>query len=96
MTHNASVVVKARALNGGVWSALNEASFIVDALQVPLRITEIMYNPIGGDIYEFLEIQNTGGGRVERRQLLSHGSDLPLPHQYDSPSGASDPFGIRQ
>jgi hypothetical protein len=57
---NNSGVVKARALFNGTWSALNEASFTVDALGSPLRITEIMYNPIGGDAYEYLELQNVG------------------------------------
>jgi hypothetical protein len=56
---NASTVVKARVLNGG-WSALNEADFTVALLGVPIRITEIMYNPIGGDAYEYIELQNIG------------------------------------
>jgi hypothetical protein len=55
-----SVVVKARALFGTAWSALNEATFVVDGLGAPLRITEIMYNPIGGDAYEYIELQNVG------------------------------------
>lgn len=55
-----SMVVKARLLAGTNWSALNEAAFIVASLATPLRITEIMYNPVGGDAYEFLEMQNTG------------------------------------
>jgi hypothetical protein len=58
ITLNNSMVVKARARSGTSWSALNEATFTVDALGSPLRITEIMYNPIGGDGYEFLELQN--------------------------------------
>ena len=53
-----SVVVKARALFGTNWSALCEATFTVDALGSPLRITEIMYNPIGGEGYEFIELRN--------------------------------------
>jgi hypothetical protein len=57
---NGSMVIKARVLSGSTWSALNEAEFQVAALGVPLRITEIMYHPIGGDAYEFLEMQNTG------------------------------------
>jgi hypothetical protein len=60
ITLSNSLVVKARALSGTTWSALNEAGFMVDALGSPLRITEIMYNPIGGDAYEFLEMQNVG------------------------------------
>jgi hypothetical protein len=58
VTLNSPVIVKARALFGTTWSALNEATFTVDALGSALRITEIMYNPIGGDAYEFLELQN--------------------------------------
>jgi hypothetical protein len=56
----AYVVVKARTLYGTNWSALTEAAFTVEALGVPLRITELMYNPPGGDAYEFIELQNVG------------------------------------
>ena len=55
-----SMTIKARALSGGTWSALNAATFTVAELIPPLRITEIMYNPIGGDPYEYLELQNIG------------------------------------
>jgi hypothetical protein len=55
-----SMVVKARMLVGTNWSALNEASFVVGSLTPTLRITEIMYNPFGGDAFEFIELQNTG------------------------------------
>jgi hypothetical protein len=61
---NASTVVKARVLNGS-WSALNEADFTVALLGVPIRITEIMYNPIGGDAYEYIELQNIGVTTVD-------------------------------
>lgn len=60
VTLSASLVVRARALNGGSWSALNEAEFAVGELGVPLRISEIMYNPPGGDAYEFIEVLNIG------------------------------------
>jgi hypothetical protein len=55
-----TMVVKARALSGTNWSALNEATFTIEQLTSPLRITEIMYNPPGGDAYEFIELRNTG------------------------------------
>jgi len=46
VTLSSNVVVKARVRNtGGTWSALTEAEFIVSSLAVPLRFTEIMYNP---------------------------------------------------
>ncbi len=55
-----SVLVKARTLKGTNWSALAAAAFQVAELGPPLRITEIMYNPPGGDAYEFIELQNVG------------------------------------
>jgi hypothetical protein len=57
---NSSEVVNARVLSGGVWSAVSAGTFTVGSLGVPLRITELMYNPIGGANYEFLEVQNIG------------------------------------
>jgi hypothetical protein len=63
---NAAVTVKARALNGTVWSPLAESTFAVDT--VPLRVTEVMYNPApppeGSTFlrqdFEFVEVQNVG------------------------------------
>jgi len=70
-----TTVVKARALGGkDVWSALNEALFVLDTPS-PLRITEIMYHsrdPSGpeadgsytaGD-FDFIELRNTGSGTI--------------------------------
>src|SRR5204863_9280851 len=65
VTLNASVTIRARAVSGGNWSAINEAPFIVGSLGIPLRFTEIMYNPPGGSIYEFLELQNLGAAPVD-------------------------------
>ena len=59
---NFSGEIKARLLGtNGIWSALVDADFTVGSLGIPLRITEIMYNPTGGSAYEFLELQNVGG-----------------------------------
>jgi hypothetical protein len=66
--------VKARANNGGDWSALVEAVFVLDEPS-PLRISEIMYNPrraSGGGTngaplrmdFEFLELQNTSATEI--------------------------------
>ncbi len=60
VTVGSTMVVKSRSLVGTTWSALNEATFTVAELVSPLRITEIMYNPLGGDVYEFIELKNTG------------------------------------
>jgi hypothetical protein len=55
-----SVIVKARALFDTNWSALAEATFQVAELGPTIRITEIMYNPGGGDTYEYLVLKNVG------------------------------------
>jgi hypothetical protein len=55
-----STLVRARSLQGTNWSAISEATFSLGALDVPLRITEVMYNPTGGSPFEFIELQNTG------------------------------------
>ncbi len=63
--------VKSRALLNGVWSALNEATFIVDESNA-LRVSELMYHPrrpeegssFSDDDFEFLEIQNVGAEEV--------------------------------
>ncbi|MCZ6792031.1 MAG: CotH kinase family protein, partial [Planctomycetota bacterium] len=62
-----STRIRSRLLNDGQWSALNEATFVVDT-NLPLRITEIMYHPpeppdgtpFDADEFEFLELQNVG------------------------------------
>ena len=56
----APMVVKARGLRGTNWSALVEATFIVEERASPLRISELMYAPVGGSSYEYLELLNTG------------------------------------
>lgn len=64
-TLNGGLQVKARTLNGGAWSALTEATFSVGTLGLPLRISEIMYNPPGGSLYEFIEFQNISGATLD-------------------------------
>jgi hypothetical protein len=59
-----SVTVRARTLNGGKWSALTEAAFEVATLGVPLRITEMNYNPADNPACEFLELQNLGSAPI--------------------------------
>ena len=55
----------ARSLQGTNWSALVDATFSVGQGPLPVRFSEIMYNPSGGDAYEFLELQNVGGLPVD-------------------------------
>ena len=59
------MLVRARAVNGVTWSPLTEATFAVAQPCLPLRITEIMYQPIGGQTYQFLELQNFGSTTLD-------------------------------
>lgn len=52
--------LRARSLEGTNWSALTEATFQIAEAGIPLRITELMYNPPGGEAFEFIELMNTG------------------------------------
>jgi hypothetical protein len=62
--------LRARIFRGGVWSALNEASFTTEAEgSSRLQITEIMYNPVGGDDYEFIELKNIGPIELDPSRL---------------------------
>ena len=58
------VTIRARSMNGGQWSALVEHQFQAGRVGTPLRFTEIMYNPLGGGEYEFVELHNSGDSEV--------------------------------
>ncbi|MBT6660033.1 MAG: hypothetical protein HOB00_07065 [Verrucomicrobia bacterium] len=52
--------IRTRTMYNGQWSALVEHSFQAGRAGTPLRFTEIMYNPLGGSEYEFVELHNSG------------------------------------
>ncbi|MBN2506439.1 MAG: lamin tail domain-containing protein [Verrucomicrobia bacterium] len=52
--------IKARTWDGTNWSAVTEAEFVAGSMGVPLAITEILYHPLGGDAFEFVELFNAG------------------------------------
>jgi hypothetical protein len=87
VTLNNSMTVKARALNGSTWSALCEADFTVAEIGSPLRITEIMYNPIGGNNYEFIEVQNTGSDPLDVGSFTFQGITYTFPANAIIPPG---------
>ena len=60
-----ATTVKARVLVGGDWSALNEAVFEVTPTFEDLHITEIMYNPLDGSDYEFIELHNASSNDLD-------------------------------
>ena len=68
-----SVTVKARVLRGTTWSALTEATFLAGSLGVPIRISEIMHNPTGGSLHEFIELLNTSDTLVDLSGLYFDG-----------------------
>ena len=76
---NATTTLESRVLNGTTWSALNEATFTTGALGVPLAITEIMYNPVGGDAYEFVEVQNIGSAPLDAGSFSFQGINYVFP-----------------
>jgi len=69
--------IKARVLANGTyspWSGLTEATFAVDNVMSDLRITEIMFHPLGDpdpcspindDDFEFVELTNVGAGAID-------------------------------
>ena len=60
-----NILIRARARSGTNWSAVSEATFEVGTQGSPLRITEINYNPPGGSVHEFIELQNISGAPVD-------------------------------
>lgn len=60
-----TIKARVRETATGLWSALAEASFLVAEVGIPIRITEVMYNPLGGDAYEFIELHNIGTDTVD-------------------------------
>jgi len=71
-----SANVKARALSGRAWSALNEAAFAIGPAVENLRISEIMYHPQEPN-EEFIELCNIGAETVNLSLVrFSNGIDF--------------------
>ena len=62
---NRHTTVKARSRMDGKWSALTEANFTPEKLGFPVKFTEVMYYPLGGSEYEFVELQNISQTEVD-------------------------------
>jgi len=75
VTLTSSTQLKARLFDpsangaGQRWSALHQATFNVVKQDNKLRMTELMYNPTGGDDYEFIELKNVGSSPVALANL---------------------------
>ncbi len=93
VTLDKSVQVKARALSGSAWSALNEAVFAVGPVAENLRISEIMYHPADtGDPNdpntEFIELTNIGAEGINLNLArFANGVDFTFPGYELVPGG---------
>jgi len=91
LSHSARV--KARALSGTTWSALNEAVFAVGPVAQTLRISEIMYHPADtGDPNdpntEFIELTNIGAETINLNLVgFTNGIDFTFPSFDLAPGG---------
>ena len=77
-----SSFVRARTLNGGVWSPITEAQFILapiaDASNIV--ISEIMYNPAGSsEDSEWVELMNISTDTIDLTDLSFTGIDYTFP-----------------
>jgi len=80
VTLTRSTSVKARIMNSGTWSAINEAVFAVGPVAENLRITELMYNPrTSGE--EFIELMNIGAETINLNLVrFTDGIDFTFPN----------------
>lgn len=74
-----AATVKARTLVDGEWSALNEADFRRPGQRSDVRITELMYHPVGDDEAEFLELSNVGAVTADLSGAYLDGVDFRFP-----------------
>ncbi|MBI4659650.1 MAG: lamin tail domain-containing protein [Verrucomicrobia bacterium] len=65
LTVSGPLHLTARSLAGTNWSAVIDLDFETTQPGNPVRITEIMYHPPGGEAYEYVELENTGGLPVD-------------------------------
>ena len=88
-----STQVKARALVGGRWSALNEATFAVGPVAESLRISEIMYHPAemgnrNDPNTEYLELVNIGSEAIHLSLVrFTDGIEFTFPSYLLPPAG---------
>jgi hypothetical protein len=66
-------------LADGLWSPLTSATFKVVDQDPGLRLTELMYNPVGGGAYEFVELENTGSAPLNLAGAQFEGIDFTFP-----------------
>ena len=73
--------IRARTLDGTNWSALVSADFQPAAAPRSVVFSEIQYNPVGGDAYEFIELWNPGTTPVDLSGFQFSGITFRFPNQ---------------
>ena len=71
--------IRARSLANGRWSALSEGVFFPGELSAPIKFSEIMYHPPGGEAFEFLELTNFGPVTLDLSQYSLRGVSFEFP-----------------
>ncbi|MGE5295574.1 MAG: lamin tail domain-containing protein [Solirubrobacterales bacterium] len=83
-----SACVKARALSGSAWSALNEAVYAVGPVAESLRISEIQYHPATDPNAEFIELTNIGSATINLNRVeFTRGVQYGFPNYELTPGG---------
>jgi hypothetical protein len=93
LTINATTLVSARVLNGSTWSAISSALFRVDTVPASatnLVVSQLDYNPVGGNTQEFIELMN-----ISAQNLDLTGVHLRDAVDYDFPANTILPPGGR-
>ena len=87
ITLTKSVTVKARALGGNAWSALNKATYAVGPVAENLYVTKVMYQPQHDSDEEFVELTNIGAQTINLNLVkFTEGIDFTFPSIELAPS----------
>jgi hypothetical protein len=63
-------------------TVLRETALDASAAQSPLRISEIMYHPVGGDDYEFIELTNIGATPLDLSGAYFEGIEMTFKYGF--------------
>ncbi|MDP6752151.1 MAG: CotH kinase family protein [Verrucomicrobiota bacterium] len=79
-----SSTITVRAKDGDIWSAPSTASIVISPTAA-LKITELMYNPADGKVFEFIELKNTGNFPLELSGVSLSGVQFTFDEQTLAP-----------
>ena len=92
ITINTPTTVKTRTFSNGEWSALDTAVFSVNtaiASSANLVVSQVAYNPIGGSLFEWIELMAVGSQNVDLTDVsISNAVDFSFPPGYILAAGA--------